>query len=171
MRNSKQRIPAVKNHISSADSLLKRRLWPRKKNKTSKMEIDVVLLESAKSISDATEAIRKRKADTASEDDSDSLYCRSLVLRMRRLSQHAKASARYHVEQTFYQTGARNSKIWKSNYSPLQLLAQQCVSPTQIHASFLPYRGLLDFGSISMGSSTEGCSERIQQLPPLSNWS
>ena len=165
VRNSKQTIPAVKNKLSSADSLLKRRPWPPKKNKTSKLEIDVAFLESAKSSSDATQAIRKRKADTASEDDSDTLYCRSLVPRMRRLSQHGKAFVRYHVEQTFYQAefGSQQVQGIQRFGNPIapQLFTQQRVSPTQINISFLPYRGLLDYGSTPKGSSTEGYNESI----------
>ena len=163
VRNSKQTIPAVKNKISFADSLLKRRPWPPKQNKISKLESDVALLESAKSISDATQAIRKRKADTASEDDSDSLYCRSLVPRMRRLSRHGKACVRYHVKQTFYQAEFGSQQVQGiqrfGNIIAPQLFTQQGVSPTQITTSFLLYRGLLDYGSTPIGSSTEGYSE------------
>ena len=164
--STKQKRPVVKAQSSSADSLLQKKSWAAVKSKPSKLEIDVALMQSAKKISEVSQVIKERNpanADYGVNDDEDSLFCRSLVQRMRRLSQHGKAFVRYQIEQTFYQAevGSQQVQTFQRFGSPSgsQPPTHQSINPLQIHTSFPSYRGLLEYGSTPTGSSNDDFSD------------
>ena len=89
-----------KMNTSSQSS--QQRPWGVSKKKPSKQDVDFALIQTAKSVAEASNKLSPRNAKDG-PDDENSLFCRSLVQRMQRLHPQMKAFVRCQIEQIFYQ--------------------------------------------------------------------
>lgn len=86
----------------------KNKPWAKVNKKATKEEVDVVLLRTASTLAESLKQLPdresvKRRQPNDIEDDEDSLFCRSLAPRLRRLPQRAKYFARMQIEQMLFQ--------------------------------------------------------------------
>ena len=99
-----QKFVTPNKSSTTAKQKLKEKPWHAAKSKQLKVDIDMELMRTAKSVSEIAKQIQKD--DTVSsaylDDDEDGLFARSPAKRMRRFPPHEKALLRLKIEQLFY---------------------------------------------------------------------
>lgn len=131
-----------------------KRPWAKKK--LSKRDVDLTLIEAAKSVTEANKRLREQFGQKPQDhvDEEDALFCRSLIPRMHRLSPQAKAFVRCQIEQLFYQAEYRmqfpmanesHYRNYQPSYQFQDMLQPQSAFPT----GNISYRSFLDSSSSS----------------------
>ena len=85
------------------------RAWSRS-NGNAGAEVDKAIMNTANSIANHLKQIGAKKKQTEEPDDEDSLFCRSLVPRLKRLPSQRRAFVRLQIEQLLYQTEFTGSR-------------------------------------------------------------
>ena len=81
-----------------------KRAWASNLKKTKDQDIDLALLKTATSLAERVlQPEPPKKSRIEEEEDEDTLYCRSLATRLRKLPLHTKAYLRLQIEQLMYQ--------------------------------------------------------------------
>ena len=90
--------------LQSKSNTAKQKPWHVAKAKPSKVDIDVELLKTAKSVSEIAKQMQKDETISSAsvDDDEDGLFLPSIAKRMRRFPPHGKAFLRLQIEQLFY---------------------------------------------------------------------
>ena len=96
---TKGKVPKKMNTSSESSQ---QRPWGVSKKEPSKQDVDFALIQTAKSVAEASNKFSPHNAKDGPEDEN-SLFCRSLVQRMQRLHPQMKAFVRCQIEQIFYQ--------------------------------------------------------------------
>ena len=104
--NGKKAITATKGKgpkkMNTSSQSSQQRPWGVSKKKPSKQDVDFALIQTAKSVAEASNKFSPHNAKDGPEDEN-SLFCRSLVQRMQKLHPQMKAFVRCQIEQIFYQ--------------------------------------------------------------------
>eukprot|EP00794_Sanderia_malayensis_P002721 gene2721-3147_t len=78
--------------------------WAGEKGKPTKQEIDFALIKTAQNVAETAKALKTDKtSNTSIPEDDVTLYCRSLIKRMKDLPKHARSFVRCQIEQTMFQ--------------------------------------------------------------------
>ncbi|XP_068722407.1 uncharacterized protein [Montipora capricornis] len=85
------------------------RAWSRS-NGNAGAEVDKAIMNTANSIADHLKQIGSKRKQTEDLEDEDSLFCRSLVPRLKRLPSQRRAFLRLEIEQLLYQTEFTGSR-------------------------------------------------------------
>ena len=92
------------SQVQSGDVGKGKRPWCKSNRKRAKMsEVDNAILRSAESLYWLSNEFDNKQRIRVEDEDADSLFCRSLSTRLRRLPGNIKAYVRVQVEQLFYQ--------------------------------------------------------------------
>ena len=132
-----QKFVTANKSSNTAKQMLKEKPWHAAKSKQLKVDIDMELMRTAKSVSEI--AKQMQKDDTVSsasvDDDENGLFVRSLNKRMRRFPPHEKALLRLKIEQLFYYLEASKQQ---SEYNSPNNSFYQYGGPNQ-HFSYLEH--------------------------------
>ena len=159
-----------KMNTSSQSS--QQRPWGVSKKKPSKQDVDFALLQTAKSVAEASNKFSPRSNAKDGPEDENSLFCRSLVHRMQRLHPQVKAFVRCQIEQIFYQAefGAQVPKGGPSMFGTHQFQQNQFIpadNPFQATA-YSPPTTNFRYGSFlqqtGSSSSTPNSEETYTEL-------
>ena len=90
--------------IFSGSAKSKNRPWTKFEKPPSKTNMDKLLMTTAKSITAHLREAREQAALKDKEDDEESLFCRSLIPRLKRLPNRTRATIRLQIEQLFFQS-------------------------------------------------------------------
>ena len=85
------------------------RAWSRS-NGNAGAEVDKAIMNTANSIADHLKQIGAKRKQIEEPEDEDSLFCRSLVPRLKRLPSQSRAFVRLQIEQLLYQTEFTKSR-------------------------------------------------------------
>lgn len=79
------------------------RAWSSQR-KNASADVDKAILNTANSITEHLKQIGAKRKQTEEQEDEDSLFCRSLVPRLKRLPPQSRTFVRLQIEQLLYQT-------------------------------------------------------------------
>ena len=103
-----ERVKIKKSQSKEKTSQSKKRPWAKPSVKLSREEFDNAILKTANSLEEHLkkneDACAASQEQNATDKDADSLFCRSLIPRFKRLPEISKAVLRVEIERVFLQT-------------------------------------------------------------------
>lgn len=103
-----KRCTSKKQEHTTTAASAQEKAWVGTKKRTNKQSLDLTLLKAAEQVAETSKKLRLKaeipvKANPDVEDE-DTLFCKSLAKRMKRLPLQTKAYIRVQIEQMMYQT-------------------------------------------------------------------
>ena len=95
-----EKVAKVKANTNVGRPKMKSRPWSAESKKPTKDEVDKALLKTANSLADH---MKNQKQNLSRNEDEETLFCKSLIPRLKKLTPYAKATARLQIEQLFFQ--------------------------------------------------------------------
>ena len=94
-----QRVTKVKANTNVGRPKIKSRSWSAESKKPTTDEVDKALMKTAPSLADhmKNQANRAEKRNLSQDEDKETLFCKSLIPRLRKLSPLANATARLQI--------------------------------------------------------------------------